>query len=101
MLKRFTPHLLLLLSGASLTLAFAPFNMWLLTIPALALAIRQVIKLKHRPFLAGWLFGAGWFGAGISWVHVSIADFGGLPIGQFKLRICLNHHSGGQRQHTV
>ncbi len=80
MLKRFTPHLLLLLSGASLTLAFAPFNMWLLTIPALALAIRQVIKLKHRPFLAGWLFGAGWFGAGISWVHVSIADFGGLPI---------------------
>lgn len=80
MLKRFIPHLLLLLSGASLTLAFAPFNQWLLTVPALALAFRQLIKLQHRPFLAGWLFGAGYFGAGISWVHVSIADFGGLPL---------------------
>lgn len=80
MLKRYLPHALLVLSGASLTLAFAPFNLWLLTIPALALAIRQVRKLQHRPFLAGWLFGAGWFGAGVSWVHVSIADFGGLPL---------------------
>jgi apolipoprotein N-acyltransferase len=80
MLKRFIPHLLLILSGASLTLAFAPFNLWLLTIPALALALRQVLKLKHKPFMAGWLFGAGWFGAGVSWVHVSIADFGGLPL---------------------
>lgn len=80
MLKRFIPHLLLVLSGASLTLAFSPFNLWLLTIPALALALRQVLKLKHRPFMAGWLFGAGWFGVGVSWVHVSIADFGGLPL---------------------
>ena len=80
MFKRYIPHLLLILSGASLTLAFAPFNIWLLTLPALALAIRQIIKLKHQTFLAGWLFGMGWFGAGISWVHVSIADFGGLPL---------------------
>ena len=78
--SRFLPHLLLVTSGASLTLAFAPFNLWLITIPALALAFRQIIKLKHKPFLAGWLFGAGWFGAGVSWVHVSIADFGGLPL---------------------
>lgn len=80
MLKPYIPHFLLVLSGASLTLAFAPFNLWLITIPALALALRQVIKLKNKPFLAGWLFGAGWFGAGVSWVHVSIADFGGLPL---------------------
>ena len=46
----------------------------------MALAVHQLIKVKHKPFLAGWLFGLGWFGAGISWVHVSIADFGGLPL---------------------
>lgn len=28
----------------------------------------------------GWSFGIGWFGAGISWVHVSIEKFGGLPL---------------------
>lgn len=71
---------MLLLSGASLTFAFAPFGIWPVVIPAVALALRQIIKLSHRPFLAGWLFGLGWFGAGVSWVHVSIADFGGLPI---------------------
>ena len=79
-MKRFIPYLLLLLSGASLTLAFAPFGIWPLVIPAFALGIRQVIKLPHRSFLAGWVFGLGWFGSGISWVHVSIADFGGLPL---------------------
>ncbi len=35
-------------------------------------------------------FGFAWFGAGISWVHVSIADFGGLPlIGSVGLMVLL------------
>lgn len=74
------PHALLLLSGASLTFAFAPFNAWPVTFMALALAITQLYRIPNRGFAAGWLFGLGWFGAGISWVHVSIAEFGGLPL---------------------
>ncbi|CCQ09690.1 Apolipoprotein N-acyltransferase [Pseudoalteromonas luteoviolacea B = ATCC 29581] len=31
-------------------------------------------------FKYGWLFGFSWFCAGISWVHVSIAEFGGMPL---------------------
>lgn len=79
-LKALTSPLLLLLSGASLTLAFSPFGLWPVALIALALGIRQVAKAPGNGFKAGWLFGLGWFGAGISWVHVSIADFGGLPL---------------------
>lgn len=53
--------------------------MWPITFIGLALAFRQ-LTVVSRPFLCGWLFGLGWFGAGISWVHVSIVDFGGLPL---------------------
>ncbi|QJR82702.1 apolipoprotein N-acyltransferase [Alteromonas pelagimontana] len=74
------PYLLVLLSGASLTFAFAPFSAWPVTFLAVAVAVRQLLRTPGKGFLCGWLFGLGWFGAGISWVHVSIADFGGLPL---------------------
>ncbi|RDV24573.1 apolipoprotein N-acyltransferase [Alteromonas aestuariivivens] len=69
-----------MLSGVSLTFAYAPFNAWPVTFLATAVALRQLAGIPHQGFRLGWLFGLGWFGAGISWVHVSIADFGGLPL---------------------
>jgi apolipoprotein N-acyltransferase len=74
----------LLLVGAGLlnTFAFAPYD-WhtlpLLTLTLLAVALRQ----SQSPAQAAWLaycYGLGWFGLGVSWVHVSIATFGGMPL---------------------
>jgi apolipoprotein N-acyltransferase len=70
---------LALLSGASLTLGFAPFNLWPVVLFALGVFF-HLLSHSDKPFKLGFSFGLGWFGAGISWVHVSIADFGGLPL---------------------
>ncbi|WP_046002928.1 apolipoprotein N-acyltransferase [Pseudoalteromonas rubra] len=72
---------LALLSGASLTFSYAPFGLWPLTFVALAVAcfVTDQPTTRHAAKY-GFLFGFGWFAAGISWVHVSIAQFGGLPL---------------------
>jgi apolipoprotein N-acyltransferase len=72
---------LALLLGASLTLAYAPFSFWPLVPIALAGYLYLLSKAEpEQVFKLGFSFGLGWFGAGISWIHVSIADFGGLPL---------------------
>ncbi|WP_166422851.1 apolipoprotein N-acyltransferase [Paraglaciecola sp. 20A4] len=74
-------YFLSLLTGASLTLSYAPFSYW--AVMPIALTGYLCILYKARVDQAaklGFIFGLGWFGAGISWVHVSIADFGGLPL---------------------
>jgi apolipoprotein N-acyltransferase len=69
------------LSGVLLTFAYAPFSFWLLTIIGLTSFVYLLTQSqKHQGFKLGFAFGLGWFGAGISWVHVSIADFGGIPL---------------------
>ncbi|MEM0910850.1 MAG: apolipoprotein N-acyltransferase [Pseudomonadota bacterium] len=69
-----------LVLGGSTTLAFAPFDHWALIFPALIAFLVLLAKYSKYPFLDAWLFGFGYFGVGISWVHVSIATFGGLPL---------------------
>jgi apolipoprotein N-acyltransferase len=66
--------------GALTTFAFAPYELWPIAIisPALLLLLIQQQSTKHA-LAIGYAWGLGQFTAGISWVHVSIDNFGGMP----------------------
>lgn len=69
-----------LLAGLIFTLALAPFDLKVASLISLAifyLALNgQSVK---RGAVLGWLYGAGFFGAGVSWVFVSINIYGNAP----------------------
>ena len=69
------------IAGLSLVFAYAPFSQWYLTllIPAITFHRIQNQAPKKAAKLMG-IFAFGWFASGISWVHVSIDQFGGLPL---------------------
>jgi apolipoprotein N-acyltransferase len=75
--SNFRRHILTVVIGASLTLAFAPFNISLLAIicPALLLILWKNLSPKQA-FLTGALFGLGFFGTGLSWVYISLHNYG-------------------------
>ncbi len=61
------------LAGASLPLAFAPFNLFLLAYFApLVLFYYWLTASPKQAALMGFLFGLGMFGVGVSWVYVAI-----------------------------
>lgn len=67
--------------GLSLVFAYAPFSYWAiaLVVPSIVLYLINNTTPKHAVKLMG-IFAFGWFASGISWVHVSIDQFGGLPL---------------------
>ena len=74
-------YLILLIAGSTITLSFAPFNIWpisllSLTIFALALKNQSVADCIKRSFI----FGVGFFLGGVHWVFVSVHNFGGASI---------------------
>ncbi len=79
MLDRALKWVVPILFGLSLTLAYAPFSLWFVLPISFSLFLWQ-LQSSDTPFKTGFAFGFGWFGAGVSWVHVSIADFGGIPL---------------------
>ncbi len=68
--------------GVMAVLGFAPFYWFPLTILALAGLFQLWIKASSakRAALDGFTFGLGFFGTGVSWVYVSMHDFGGMPM---------------------
>lgn len=84
-------YLLATLAGWLLPLSFAPYSYWFITPVAICLLLlalkgRQAaspLRERFRPsFTLGWFFGLGLFGNGVSWVYVSIHDYGytGAPL---------------------
>ncbi len=69
--------LAMVLSGVAVTASFAPFGWWPLSLVAAALLNIALEKSSPRRALAlGWAYGAGLFGSGVSWVYISIHDYG-------------------------
>ena len=68
------------LLGALHACSFAPWNLPWLQVLALAglfaLAERGSFK---RAALLGFAFGLGWFGVGVSWVYISLHEYGQMP----------------------
>ena len=66
-------YVLLILLGASLCFAYAPFSFSIIPFWVLPLVLVIFWKLSPRQaFKSGLAFGFGWFGAGLSWIYVSI-----------------------------
>ena len=69
------------LAGALTVFGYAPFGVALLPIATLALLF-LLWRDASTPRDAAWLgfaFGAGLFGAGISWIAIALERFGGMP----------------------
>lgn len=64
-------------AGLLLTLAFEPFGYWIFSFISLAFIFASWRTLSpRRSALRGFLFGLGYFGSGVSWVFVSVHEFG-------------------------
>lgn len=75
--RRWATRGISLLAGAVVPLGFAPVGFW----PLVPVSLAVLVVLCHgatrrRAFALGWWFGFGLFGVGVSWVYISIHEFG-------------------------
>jgi apolipoprotein N-acyltransferase len=71
-----------LLSGAALTAAFAPHDLWLLALlaPAALMLLWRNAPVAREGALLGFWFGLGLYTAGTWWLYISIRGFGQAPV---------------------
>ncbi|TCP96037.1 apolipoprotein N-acyltransferase [Cricetibacter osteomyelitidis] len=70
-----------LVSGAIGFLAFSPFDYWgVAYVSLLGLIVVAKNPSKKTALWSGFLWGLSFFSIGVSWLHVSIHQFGGSPL---------------------
>lgn len=73
--------ILLIIAGMANTFSFAPYDYFYVSWLSLSVLITTISTIKpQRAWWYGFCYGLGWFGAGISWVHISIEQHGGMPL---------------------
>ena len=75
-------YLLALVAGAIAVPSFAPFNVWplaLISLFVLFLLWRETVTNK-RAFAIGFAWGLGLFLVGVSWIFVSLHEYGHMPV---------------------
>ena len=79
---RFAPHAAAILAGAAAVLGFSPLDVFPATLAALALLVHLWMRAPSpgAAFRLGFFFGLGLYGAGVSWVYVSLHRFGAMPV---------------------
>jgi apolipoprotein N-acyltransferase len=67
-------------AGAATVLAFSPAAVYPVALASFGVLIHLWMRASPgRCFVDGFWFGLGLFGAGVSWVYVSLNRFGGMP----------------------
>ena len=73
--------ILTFIAGASLISAFSPLSLWWMIFPGLVWFLLPLKSISQKQSLLRTLwFNLGFFGVGISWVHVSVHRFGHAPL---------------------
>lgn len=77
--SRYTVYFFIFITGVMAPLGFAPFHIPGITILSLAFLFSAILNRSGKQsFISGFIFGMGYFGFGVSWVIVSIHDYGQL-----------------------
>ena len=79
---RFAPPAAAFVAGAAAVLGFSPVDFFPATLTALAVLVHLWLRAPspHAAFRLGFFFGLGLYGAGASWVYVSLNRFGAMPM---------------------